>query len=142
MLLTLLNFTDENISCRCVSKRSSVAQPEILLAPSTPRTIDCTKPGELELLPRSATGRTPDGGSKEWLVKPEESSIRISLALGALWRVVHVPDGCPWRIYLSKITKRHHRLFVFPQRNLASFLSEMPDTLPLSSLCLPGTHET
>ncbi|KAJ8482133.1 hypothetical protein ONZ51_g5566 [Trametes cubensis] len=29
-----------------------------------------------------------------------------------------------------------------PRRNLASFLSEMPDSLPLSSLVLPGTHDT
>lgn len=34
--------------------------------------------------------------------------------------------------------KNHYTLTIITRRNTASFLSEMPDNLPLSSLCLPG----
>ncbi|KAF9009474.1 PLC-like phosphodiesterase [Cyathus striatus] len=64
------------------------------------------------------------------------------MSLSASWQVAKVPHGCPWRIYISRITKTHHRLLILPRRDMSSFLSEMPDTLPLSSLMLPGTHDT
>lgn len=47
-----------------------------------------------------------------------------------------------WRLYRAKIGKGHQRIFVFPQRPLASWMRDLPDSLPLSSVCLPGTHET
>ncbi|KDQ59632.1 hypothetical protein JAAARDRAFT_126848 [Jaapia argillacea MUCL 33604] len=53
-----------------------------------------------------------------------------------------MPKGCPWMIYYSKISTNHRRLFIFPWRDTSCFLSEMPDHLPLSSLLLPGTHDT
>ena len=44
----------------------------------------------------------------------------------------------PWRVYRLKLSKSHHSIVVFTERPLASWMSDLPDSLPLSSLCLPG----
>ena len=36
-------------------------------------------------------------------------------------------------------SRKHHLLLILPRRDLASFLSDFPDSLPLSSMLLPGT---
>ncbi|EGN96244.1 hypothetical protein SERLA73DRAFT_76223 [Serpula lacrymans var. lacrymans S7.3] len=64
------------------------------------------------------------------------------MALGAQWQAIKTPRDCAWRIYRSKITRKHHRLLIIPRRDTSNFLSEIPDTVPLSSLLLPGTHDT
>ncbi|CDO68891.1 hypothetical protein BN946_scf185000.g34 [Trametes cinnabarina] len=71
-----------------------------------------------------------------------EPSAVIPLTFGAKWKTIRLREDCPWRIYRGRITRRHHKLTILPRRNLASFLSEMPDSLPLSALVLPGTHDT
>ncbi|KAI0029335.1 PLC-like phosphodiesterase [Vararia minispora EC-137] len=38
--------------------------------------------------------------------------------------------------------EKHHTLFIFPKRDLASFLSDLPDSVSLTDVCLPGTHDT
>ncbi|KAI0693724.1 PLC-like phosphodiesterase [Cytidiella melzeri] len=38
--------------------------------------------------------------------------------------------------------KMHHRLLILPRRDMTNFLSDIPDSVPLSSLTLPGTHDT
>ena len=35
-------------------------------------------------------------------------------------------------------SRKHHLLLILPRRDLASFLSDFPDSLPLSSMLLPG----
>ncbi|KAF9553828.1 PLC-like phosphodiesterase [Agrocybe pediades] len=60
------------------------------------------------------------------------------MSLGASWQVVPVPDHCPWRIYTRRITQGYHKLLILGRRNLGSFLSELPDRLPISSVVLPG----
>ena len=87
------------------------------------------------------------------------ASAAVPLSLGAKWTAVRTPTACPWRIYRTKasaaflqvelhitmppqVSKGHYKLSVFPRRDLSSFLSQIPDTLPLSSLLLPGTHDT
>lgn len=42
----------------------------------------------------------------------------------------------------AQTAKNHYTLTITTRRNTASFLSEMPDKLPLSSLCLPGMFIT
>ncbi|CAA7267006.1 unnamed protein product [Cyclocybe aegerita] len=79
---------------------------------------------------------------KDWHIHPEGFKIRFSMTLSASWQVVPVPVGCPWRVFTSRISRGHHKLVILSRRNLASFLSELPNRLPLSSLSLPGTHDT
>ncbi|KIM30164.1 hypothetical protein M408DRAFT_328255 [Serendipita vermifera MAFF 305830] len=57
------------------------------------------------------------------------------------WEMLNC-SGPPWRVYRLKMNKNHQRILVFPERPLASWMSDLPDSLPLSNLCLPGTHET
>ncbi|KZT70188.1 PLC-like phosphodiesterase [Daedalea quercina L-15889] len=64
------------------------------------------------------------------------------MSLGAVWKVVKVPEECPWGVYRCKVSRKHHLLLILPRRDLASFLSDFPDSLPLSSMLLPGTHDT
>lgn len=33
-------------------------------------------------------------------------------------------------------------MYIFPKRDMATFLSALPDSVSLSDLCLPGTHDT
>jgi 1-phosphatidylinositol phosphodiesterase len=37
-----------------------------------------------------------------------------------------------------QVTRRHRQIVILHRRNLASFLADMPDQVPLSSLLLPG----
>ena len=39
-----------------------------------------------------------------------------------------------------QITRRHRQIVILRHRNLASFLADMPDQVPLSSLLLPGVQ--
>ncbi|KZT20266.1 PLC-like phosphodiesterase [Neolentinus lepideus HHB14362 ss-1] len=68
--------------------------------------------------------------------------IRTKRNIGRSWKVIKLAEQCPWRIYQNRISRRHKQLVILPKRNLSSFLSELPDSLPLSSLLLPGTHDT
>ncbi|OBZ75822.1 hypothetical protein A0H81_04799 [Grifola frondosa] len=83
----------------------------------------------------------PTPNRRARVVRGEVFTVNVPIALGATWKVVEMPSHCPWRIYRSKISKRHHKLSIFPRRELSSFLAEIPDTVPLSALMLPGTHD-
>ncbi|KIJ69662.1 hypothetical protein HYDPIDRAFT_80179 [Hydnomerulius pinastri MD-312] len=58
------------------------------------------------------------------------------------WTRVTVSEDSPWIIYCNRISRKHHCLVVFPHRDTSCFLASIPDSVPLSSLMLPGTHET
>lgn len=54
----------------------------------------------------------------------------------------HKPITTPTlRIFSTKINKQLV-ILILPNRPLSSFLKTLPDSLPLSSLCLPGTHDS
>ncbi|GJJ11957.1 hypothetical protein Clacol_006195 [Clathrus columnatus] len=46
----------------------------------------------------------------------------------------------PYTVYALQISTESLKLVIFSKRNVSSFLADMPSTLPLSSLLLPGTH--
>ncbi|TFK34842.1 PLC-like phosphodiesterase [Crucibulum laeve] len=139
MRLTILNLTDEAITASLPTKDKYVSE-QALLPPSLSTTTHSLK-GYRSKLTLKPSNIDPDE-DKKWLIHAEGLSIKLSMALGASWQVVTVPEGCQWRIYISRITRKHHKLLIFPRRDMSSFLSEMPDRLPLSSLVLPGTHDT
>ncbi|KAF8919261.1 PLC-like phosphodiesterase [Mucidula mucida] len=64
------------------------------------------------------------------------------MAFGASWKTLTVPEDCPWRVYTTKVAKKHNQLIILPRRNTAAFLADMPDDASLASLLLPGTHDT
>lgn len=42
----------------------------------------------------------------------------------------------------SQSKRNHHSLLILPERDAAAYLARLPDTVPLSALTLPGTHDT
>lgn len=56
------------------------------------------------------------------------------------WRMIKSSVISPYTIFSIRVSTKSQRLIIFPKRELSSFLSDMPSTLPLSSLLLPGTH--
>lgn len=78
---------------------------------------------------------TPHGDSEPFVV-------RLPSLRGTSWKAVSMPAHYPWRIYCTKVEPSHCNLLIIPRRSLASFLSDMPDSLSLSALLLPGTHDT
>ncbi|KAF8164017.1 PLC-like phosphodiesterase [Pholiota molesta] len=136
MLLTIRNLSTDAITGH-----------EFLIYPSADFTTSLSKGHEREIVIRQ-TRAGPDVSDtasvtglveKEWHIHPESFKIRLSLTLEASWQVVDVPKGCPWRVYTSRITRKHHKILILGRRNLGSFLSELPDGLPLSSVVLPGS---
>ncbi|KAH7107302.1 PLC-like phosphodiesterase [Auriculariales sp. MPI-PUGE-AT-0066] len=69
-----------------------------------------------------------------WLVNlpRKQSKAFCELACGREW---------PWRVYATRVGDEQ-RVLVLPKRELSCFLRELDDGLPLSSLILPGTHQT
>ncbi|KAH9977303.1 PLC-like phosphodiesterase [Lactifluus volemus] len=49
-----------------------------------------------------------------------------------------IPKDCPWRIYRDKPSKKRIDILVLPKRKLDAFLSTLPDSTRLNSICLPG----
>ncbi|EJD46135.1 PLC-like phosphodiesterase [Auricularia subglabra TFB-10046 SS5] len=57
------------------------------------------------------------------------------------WKELGTQLDWPWNVYWLRC-EDEERILVLPKRNMASFLRELDDDLPLSSLMLPGTHQT
>ncbi|KAK7037457.1 hypothetical protein VNI00_010949 [Paramarasmius palmivorus] len=135
MQLTFLNLTSNDISC---SWQASSTEHTLVALPATPTTTQVKK------RPRYFTFSRPLSKEyeAEWKIEPASTLTQISLSLSASWQVVSVPDDCPYWMYSTKIGKKHYQVTILPRRSLAAFLSDIPDTVPLSSLLLPGTHDT
>ena len=54
-----------------------------------------------------------------------------------------MPSGVEFSLLLViyQISQKQQMALILPKRNMASFLSEISDAVPLSSLCLPGKHD-
>ncbi|CAK5277381.1 unnamed protein product [Mycena citricolor] len=128
MHLTLLNLTEDSIVFTC-NDRLSEKHHDLLPLPSS--AVHAT-------LPKFCTATLSTAGEKQSAV----ATIRLSGAKGGSWVPIEVPAGCPWRVYLSKCARGQYKLTVLPHRELASFLSDIPDDVPLSQCLLPGTHDT
>jgi hypothetical protein len=95
--------------------------------------------------------------SKESTLPDISSSfVRLRLKLGRKW-TRHSIEHNAWDIYEfyvryppvsrpslmdPQIAKSRYAVLIFDKRNSANFLSSIPDTVPLSGLLLPGTHQT
>ncbi len=178
MRLTFVNLTNDTItvsrhlssgSCGRPQLSDDVAEEICSVNPMSNQDTELRGDWNNYVLLRSLGTREKQGGdsvgnhsiSKEWLIKPENLTVRISLSLGASWQVLDIPRICPWRMYHSKVCSPcfyewkgnsslvlqqvgggHHNILILPRRDLNSFLAELPDSLPLSALVLPGTHDT
>ncbi|TBU26041.1 PLC-like phosphodiesterase [Dichomitus squalens] len=138
MKLTVYNETDEDLSLAFLKPGSTTYEASLSIAPHTSATSAVRSTSTTVRV----NAQVSEKSDAESVSIPSGPFTTFPLKLGAKWKSVRIPADSPWRMYRSKISKGHYRLSVFPRRNLASFLSEMPDSLPLSSLLLPGTHDT
>lgn len=87
-----------------------------------------------------------------------EGTITLTSGRKLKWERVTVQGDLPWVIYRNRvcsiahlnyypglcslaclqITRKQHVLVVFPYRDTSCFLASIPDSVPLSSLMLPG----
>ncbi|KAF5373112.1 hypothetical protein D9758_001527 [Tetrapyrgos nigripes] len=170
MQLTILNLTERSITCSLenpltrlnVREQTQIRRKEFVALPSTPITTVLPKRCRHislthELNPNSCisssgspldlqTEAKKEGGGADArissTVKPTGLLTRISLTLSALWKILETAEESPWRVYVTKVARKHYKLSIFLKRNASSFLSEIPDSVPLYSLLLPGTHDT
>ncbi|KAL0947516.1 hypothetical protein HGRIS_013615 [Hohenbuehelia grisea] len=86
----------------------------------------------------------PTDASKEaeFNVNTGGFALQFSMMFGASWQPMKLPEECPWRIYTVKLSRKIRKLVVLSRRDLSKFLSDLPDSLRLSSLALPGTHDS
>lgn len=132
---------------------------EIILSPQIPTIDDVRASNKLDtpIIVR-VTDQKGSLDDKEWHIHPQGFKISFSMTFASSWRFVPVSDSCPWRVFIRrvcsfslrisihtqasnlvvKLTRGHHKLLILTHRDMSSFLSEMPDRLPLSSLALPG----
>ncbi|KAI6164266.1 PLC-like phosphodiesterase [Pisolithus thermaeus] len=78
--------------------------------------------------------------------EPEKASMAVAVvsiprSLCA-WKPLPGLDSSPWLAYYRRSAGKRCYLVVMPRRDPSCFLKSIPDTVPLSSLMLPGTHET
>ncbi|KAJ3776115.1 PLC-like phosphodiesterase [Lentinula raphanica] len=129
MRFKFLNLTDDDIRC-------SLSDSDLFtLSPGLSQLIDIPQHSPCVSLHSSAKVEST-------VTKHESFRIRLSLSLKSSWQTIKLPLDCRWRIYATWSSSEPYQLTILPKRNLASYLSEMPDQLPLYSLLLPGTHDT
>ncbi|KAF7967438.1 hypothetical protein HWV62_34343 [Athelia sp. TMB] len=150
MRLTIINQTGSAILYYPLPSKSLPADLQIALLPSSATTTELQKHcATLALQPRERL-RHDDGAvpaAAEARVKrggADAFHVRVRALGGARgWGVVRTEEGgCPWRLYRVRISRGHDKLVILPRRDLSCYLADMPDGALLSSLLLPGTHET
>ncbi|KAG6334884.1 hypothetical protein ID866_4208 [Astraeus odoratus] len=72
----------------------------------------------------------------------EAVTVMVPHGLWRAWKPLQGLDASPWIAYYTKSDRRSCSLVVIPRRDSSSFLKGIPDSVPLSCLMLPGTHET
>ena len=160
--VTFRNLTDEPIVAQIHPRNRTETRAQLLLRPSCRLTTSLPK-GELSLYPHTRTLARTDKDVPNLIFEKSlaleegrifdsvEDKITLSSIFRRPWNVLHTSK---WRIfsfkvrnstcrtrvviYYPQVTRRHHQIVILHRRNLASFLADMPDEVPLSSLLLPG----
>ncbi|KAF9501175.1 PLC-like phosphodiesterase [Pleurotus eryngii] len=132
------NLTSQSIACIHDQQRG---EKPLVLPAQARRETDSALFGRSKLLlaPYDESGKL---STMNWGIDPETFVLHMSMALSASWQPLRVAGNCPWRVYCSKVSSKLKRILIFPHRDLAKFLAEMPDEGRLSSLTLPGTHDS
>ena len=163
--VTFRNLTDEPVVVQIHPRKRMETQVHLTLHASCCLTTKVGK-GELSLHPhfRTLTEDVPHLVFEKSLALEEgrlfdsaDDKISLSTIFRGSWNVVHVSK---WRIlsfrvwnafcrprvvwwivnFHPQVSRRHRQMVILHRRNLASFLADMPDQVPLSSLMLPGVQ--
>lgn len=117
MLLTLVNLTSNSIIISRPLSGGYCSRPQQIddtaevstISPSQNQDvkIEGSWNKHISLKPLEQSGQQAraesHGASKEWSINPESLLVRVSLAFGASWQILNIPQDCPWRIYCSRV---------------------------------------
>lgn len=136
MHLSIINVTNEVIRCswesKCLGTSGSLRNENAIIFPSRPTAIVLNRKRTPKILLALSRGKEKEA---------EGVSVMLNETLRASWTVLPVSRDCRWRLFLT-LNSKHYRLVILPKRDLVGFMSELPDESTLSSLLLPGTHDT
>jgi len=116
----------------------------------SPKHVEVVRPNDFATLPASRSSfilsSVGEGsGSEVTLLDRASASLEVAsqymkqkLSRRSRWSNISTPEDCPWRIYRDQASRKRMDILVLPKRALQAFLSDLPDTTPLYSLCLPG----
>ncbi|KAF7790998.1 hypothetical protein EIP86_001957 [Pleurotus ostreatoroseus] len=108
--LTIVNHSREIVLCRIGQSSTtggSVSEDHRreldVILPSVAMTVEMKNFGvSLTLTPQTVTEKSASLDEK-WMITPNGLDIRMPMSLGALCKVVSVPEDCPWRIFRTKV---------------------------------------
>ena len=163
MLVTVVNLSQTALTAHSPAAASRLSKGQdtvynvLRLHHNKSGSIDLESTFRTKLVIRASFTHTGEDDQKAATTDhPGDLKIHLSRHFGASWRSVAVPEDSPWRVYtnkvpfsdflscrflnllLLKVSHEHRQVVVLSRRNLASFLSTLPDRLPLYSLQLPG----
>lgn len=95
--LTIVNQTSDIIVWDSENKGRS--QSRILLPSLSCKITVSAIQSEITLSCLSNRG----DAEKDWTAHPNAYKFRLPMSLGAMWKVVNMPEGCPWWIYRGKV---------------------------------------
>lgn len=102
--LTIVNRSPEIVNCH--SEHHHAEDVGALIFPGGSATLELKSfRDELILTPGLAKSESSSElvDEKDFAAAPDGFRIRAPLALGAIWKAVDAPEGCPWVIYRSKV---------------------------------------
>ncbi|KAI9446800.1 hypothetical protein H4582DRAFT_605995 [Lactarius indigo] len=131
MKLCFFNLTENAILFKydcCRNDSELIVPPEASVAiPS----------GKQKFAISSVRGSAPEKVPLDY-EEEQQYVVNLSKSSSSSRCLLAMPEDCPWRIYRDQTCKERTDILVLPKRPLESFLSDLPDTTPLYSLCLPG----
>ena len=95
--LTIVNQTSEIIVWDSENKGRS--ESKILLPSLSTSTTISASCSDITLSSISNRGEA----KQDWTASPNAYTIQLPMSLGAMWKVVKVPEECPWRVYRCKV---------------------------------------
>jgi 1-phosphatidylinositol phosphodiesterase len=103
MHLILLNLTAESVACHLSGINNS---QKLILGGKTRTNTGLPRSCTEVALSRPDLSNFYPKESEEWSIPlgRVRACLRVPLTLNALWKTVSVPDECPWRIYLSRVS--------------------------------------
>lgn len=136
MQLTIRNLTGERLTARQYpeihkfsvkkAREQQTASPEYLIEPAVDFTTTLPKGFHRHIF---LQGKQDYFSIKEWQIHPEGLRIRLALSLGATWQVVPLPNGCPWRIYIARVSGTSSRFGWHFLKAIASGYKKTPQAI-------------
>jgi 1-phosphatidylinositol phosphodiesterase len=106
--LSIVNRTEDIIGCNGEHIFKNENSKIDYVYPSCSLTVQLPSFRVALTLFRDSSNEKADYGDETQSVTPDGFTIRAPLALGAMWKVVKVSEGCPWAIYRIKVRQEHN----------------------------------